>query len=486
MPELVAPEQLIGALEPSQREYLRQLSRRWGFLSDLCFSDLLVYLPIPSEDAFIVAGQVRPATAQTVHPGDLVGRRYDATEVPAVSSSYRSGGFAFSEWVDPASSHMVVSHAIPLRVGGSPFGVLARDYMLNPQRIQGELESTYLMIFERFARMILEGEYPYQSDESGGVPRVGDGVVLLDADFGVTFFSPNAVSAIHRLGCQSPSLGRPFDEQGIFIEGPRRAAESHLPVLEEVEGPQDSAVTFYCMPLLERGRPEGYLLLLQDVTNLRRSERLLLSKDATIREVHHRVKNNLQTISSLLRLQGRRVDSEVARNALLEAERRIRSIAVVHEVLSREIGEQVPISEVADAIVMLARESAPPGVLADIAIIGDLGALDASLATPLAVVMQELLLNAIEHAFEGRSGPGPHHLEVTVSFATSANEALVEISDNGDGFPPDFDLERSRSLGLLIVRDLVRSQLRGTIEISRGRPTKISIVIPIPSEESRW
>ncbi|MGC8481942.1 MAG: sensor histidine kinase, partial [Acidimicrobiales bacterium] len=266
----------------------------------------------------------------------------------------------------------------------------------------------------------------------------------------------------------------------------KRSAESHLPVLEEVEGPQDSAVTFYCMPLLERGRPEGYLLLLQDVTNLRRSERLLLSKDATIREVHHRVKNNLQTISSLLRLQGRRVDSEVARNALLEAERRIRSIAVVHEVLSREIGEQVPISEVADAIVMLARESAPPGVMAEISIVGDLGALDASLATPLAVVMQELLLNAIEHAFEGRTDPGPHHLEVMVSFATSGNEALVEISDNGDGFPPDFDLERSRSLGLLIVRDLVRSQLRGTIEISRGRPTKISIVIPIPSEESCW
>ena len=78
----------------------------------------------------------------------------------------------------------------------------------------------------------------------------------------------------------------------------------------------------------------GAVVLLRDVSDLRRRDRLLVSKDATIREIHHRVKNNLQTISSLLRLHGRRLESHEARAALEESVRRIRSIALVHETLS--------------------------------------------------------------------------------------------------------------------------------------------------------
>ena len=99
--------------------------------------------------------------------------------------------------------------------------------------------------------------------------------------------------------------------------------------------------------MLHRGEVTGGLILLRDVTDIRRRDRLLLSKDATIREVHHRVKNNLQTISSLLRLQARRsVDHATARSRLREAERRIRSIARVHEVLSHDPGEQVAFGEI--------------------------------------------------------------------------------------------------------------------------------------------
>lgn len=472
-------EYLISDLGNSEREHVQDLIRRWGFLADLCFSDLLLYLPLPGRDGFVVTAQVRPATAQTVHPGDLFGHTYGGDAVPAVAASFRSGGFSFSEWVDSKSGHMVVSHCIPLRVGATTVAVMARDYMLNPQRIQGELESTYLNIFERFARMILAGDYPYPRDESGGVPRVGDGVVVLDSEFRVTFLSPNGVSALHRIGCHSPSLAKTLDEQGISIAGPLRAAETFSPVLEEIEGPQDSSVTFYCMPLIERHKVGGYLLLVQDVTNIRRNERLLLSKDATIREVHHRVKNNLQTISSLLRLQGRRVESKVAQEALAEAERRIRSIAVVHEVLSREIGEQVPMEEITGAIVRLAQESAPPHLDLNIRVQGDLGELDSALATPLAVVLQELLLNSIEHAFpEEDTDEQSEALNVVLEFTRAPGQLGLKVSDNGSGFPESFDFETSNSLGLLIVRDLIRSQLMGTIAVNHGPGAEIIIVIP--------
>src|SRR5207237_6543108 len=97
-------------------------------------------------------------------------------------------------------------------------------------------------------------------------------------------------------------------------------------------------VMLRCLPLVEDGTVTGALVLLRDISELRRRDRLLISMDATIREIHHRVKNNLQTISSLLRLQGRRLDSPEAKGAIEESVRRIRSIALVHETLSRETG----------------------------------------------------------------------------------------------------------------------------------------------------
>src|SRR6185436_12504808 len=100
----------------------------------------------------------------------------------------------------------------------------------------------------------------------------------------------------------------------------------------------------------------GGIVLMRDVTDLRRRDRLLLSKDAAIREVHHRVKNNLQTISSLLRLQARRLDPGEGREALAEAERRIRSIALVHEILSREAGEQVDFNDIVPSLVRMAED----------------------------------------------------------------------------------------------------------------------------------
>ena len=143
----------------------------------------------------------------------------------------------------------------------------------------------------------------------------------------------------------------------------------------------------------------GAMVLLRDVTDLRRLDRLLLSKDAAIREVHHRVKNNLQTISSLLRLQARRLEPGKGQEALREAERRVRSIALVHEILSREPGDEVPFDEIVGSLVRMAEDSVVSGDRIEIQVTGDVGEVAADVATPLAVVLAELLQNAVEHAF---------------------------------------------------------------------------------------
>ena len=143
----------------------------------------------------------------------------------------------------------------------------------------------------------------------------------------------------------------------------------------------------------------GCLVLLRDVTDVRRLDRLLLSKDAAIREVHHRVKNNLQTISALLRLQARRLPPGGGRVALFEAERRVRSIAIVHEILSRDPGDQVPFEEIVTSLIRMAEDSVVQSRPLTFEVVGGLGEVPADVATPLAVVLAELLQNAVEHAF---------------------------------------------------------------------------------------
>lgn len=157
-------------------------------------------------------------------------------------------------------------------------------------------------------------------------------------------------------------------------------------------------VTLRAIPLKPKGVHTGSLVLARDVTELRRRERELMTKDATIREIHHRVKNNLQTVAALLRLQSRRMDSDAGRAALDEAVRRVGSIAIVHETLSQTLDEQVAFDEIADRVLAMVMELSQDGQVTTRRS-GSFGILSAEVATPLAMVLTELLQNALEHAF---------------------------------------------------------------------------------------
>ena len=204
------------------------------------------------------------------------------------------------------------------------------------------------------------------------------------------------------------------------------------------------------------------MLLLRDVTELRKRDRLLLSKDATIREIHHRVKNNLQTISSLLRLQARRLTHPEAIAAVGESVRRIRTIALVHEALSREPGDDVTFIEIVRPLLRLAEEGLQsPDRPVRFTVQGDGGRIPAAIATPLSVVLTELLQNAVDHGFPEGSGGG----SVIVRLENTGNELQLSVIDDGRGVDGSFRLEDATGLGLSIVRTLVTTELNGPISM---------------------
>ncbi len=455
------------SLTRDEINHLKQLVSEWGLLADLCFADLLLYVPSTDSEWLIVA-QVRPATGQTLYLTDYVGVPAD-NERPLLASAFETSEISEGEIaVDllPEPARML---AIPVRYGNKPIAVLSREWSNRTGRQPGELERTYLGIFQRFAAMIAEGSFPFHGlvGDSSAAPRVGDGVMVLDDEARVRYASPNAVSALHRVGISANAVGMRLAELGFNDSPVRLAYEDHMPVIEEFEQTPSVTLLTRCMPILAGGEVTGGVLLLRDVTEVRKRDKLLLSKDATIREIHHRVKNNLQTISSLLRLQGRRLESPEAKAAVAESVRRIRTIALVHETLSREPGDDVAFLEIVRPLLRLAEEGLQsPDRPVRFTVQGDGGRLPSTIATPLSVVLTELLQNAVDHGFpEGSTGG-----DVVVQLNPTDDQLNIRVINDGRGLDSRFELNKATGLGLSIVRTLVTTELAGTIVMRAGMP----------------
>jgi two-component system, sensor histidine kinase PdtaS len=482
---MTTPEDLAlkkTALRAGQLEHVERLAASWSLLADLCFSDLLLLAPVAGESGrrFVVVAQVRPTTGQTVYPADMVGVLVGDDERPMVLQAWQRGKVVKGEANVLGSSERARLECFPVRHRDDVVAVVTRDINPASGRRPGHLERLYLEVFDRLARMVAAGSFPFVGDETEveEAPRVGDGAILLDHEARTRFASPNAVSALHRMGIYAYEDGMPLREIGFDEIGVASALEARVPVTEELER-GEASVLLRAIPLLDDGHAVGALVLVRDVSELRRRDRMLVSKDATIREIHHRVKNNLQTIASLLRLQRRRLRSPEAELALAESEQRIRSIGIVHEILAREPGEIVPFLDVVRPLVRMVEETVvSPESRLQFELAGEPGEIPGVVATPLAVVLTELVQNAVDHAFP-RQGDGPAEGTVCVRFDRQGPELVVDVIDDGVGLPSGFSLARSKGLGLTIVDALVTSELSGTLALESDRGTRAHLRVPL-------
>jgi two-component sensor histidine kinase len=465
--DLIAKWTTVG---PEDAEHLGRLVAEWQLLADLSFSDLLLLCPSHEPDRLAVVAQMRPYTAQTVYQDDQVGRHMDREEAPFTWQALeeerivREGDPIWREGTP------VRVEAIPVRRGDRVIATISQQANLATARTPSRLELTYLKAAGDLARMIAEGTFPFEADEPDpeALPRVGDGLIRLDDAGGVVYASPNAVSAYRRLGMKRNLVDRRIEEFDLDPDPILEALRACRPTESEVDR-RGTVVLRRTVPLVVGRRLTGALILLRDVSELRRRDRMLDLKDATIREDHHRVKNNLQTVASLLRLQARRLDRPELRQALEESERRIRAIALVHETLSVERGDTVDFDQVASEVVGMVREGlAGPGV--EVEVEGSAGDVPADVATPLAVVLNELLQNSVDHAAPGRIG---------VRLDRDDGALRLEVWDDGRGLPAGFSLEDGAGLGLSIVRGLVESELGGELGLDGGKGTRAVVQVPL-------
>ncbi|HEY3481221.1 MAG TPA: histidine kinase N-terminal domain-containing protein, partial [Streptomyces sp.] len=428
----------------------------------------------PAGPGYVAVAQMRPNTGPTCYTADLVGSTIRRGERPMLDLAIDSGRIRREgdpEWREDVPVRV---EAIPVRRGDRIIAVISRNTNLLAARTPSRLELTYLQTAADLARMIAEGIFPYPEsrDQQDNSPRVGDGVIRLDAEGAVVYASPNALSAYHRLGYAADMVGEHLGDltatlapvQGAMEEALQVVASGRKPREAEVEG-NGTVIQLRAIPLRPQGERTGALVLVHDVTELRRRERELISKDATIREIHHRVKNNLQTVAALLRLQARRIEDGTGRAALEEAVRRVGSIALVHETLSQTLDEQVDFDEIADRVLAMVVDvgaggpGGPGGVAVRSRRTGRFGVLAAQMATPLSMVLTEVLQNSLEHGLADRGG------SLDVEAHRDGPRLRVVVTDDGNGLPAGFDAATAGNLGLQIVRTLVHGDLKGTFDL---------------------
>jgi two-component system, sensor histidine kinase PdtaS len=482
-----------AGLAESDVEWLHALVSDWQLLADLSFADLVLWAPLQDRSGWVALAQMRPTTGPTALPDDVVGSVRSATERPFLEVARRDWRICREGDPEWTSGVPVRHETIPVAHDGRVIAVIERSTNLSAARTPSRMDIAYLRAADDLAQMVAAGMFPSTGEEPALVrsPRVGDGLLRLSHSGKVTYASPNALSAYRRLGLTADLVGAelgPLTARLAATATPRDdslmlTASGRAHMETEIEG-NGSVVQLRTIPLSVTGARLGALILVRDVTELRHRERELMTKDATIREIHHRVKNNLQTVAALLRLQARRLQAPEARTALEEAVRRVGSIAIVHETLSHAPEEMVDFDDIAHRVAMMAGEVSAPEARVTPELCGEFGRLPASIATPLALVLTELLQNALQHGLTRPTGAEVRGGTLNVTAARNEHRLTVTVADNGVGLPENFDIDVAVSLGLQIVRTLVVAELGGRLEVApqAAGGTKVLVDLPLAAQ----
>ncbi|HEX6510923.1 MAG TPA: histidine kinase N-terminal domain-containing protein [Chloroflexota bacterium] len=438
-------------------------------VADLSRADALIYCRC-TDGELIIVGEAKPWSVSAVHAEPMEGKRSDRGSEPVV--------FKCFDRQRPVQGHR------PGTVMGATttqdvFPFLYEDRMV--AAVSFETNETVRNRHRRRSPVVLKAigtlqEMLLQNQlDVSNLSRTSerDALLVVDRAGHIQYMSGTAESLYQRLGFRANLLKRKIDELGVN-EAAFFAAMQTRQACEFETHEQDWIFIRKAVPLLQRDELKGVILGVTDVTEERKKEHELRIKSAMLQEVHHRVKNNLQTIAALLRMQARRLPENDGRTALMESVNRILSVAVVHEFLSHDETSEINIKEVSQSILReVTTGTMDPDKQLKIVLNGPSLRLPAQQATSCALIINELLQNAVEHGYAERDQG-----TIQINLNESAEETVIEIIDDGAGFPAGFELERDSNLGLQIVRTLVKEDLRGQLTFQNGQGVRARLSFP--------
>lgn len=483
--------------------YLDRIVRVIPMLADLSRADILIGISRDVDRAEVIA-HAKPHSIAPVHRAAMVGTMLTRENASALLRAIAERQYARSqrEYPHQAVGGAVASEGAPAPVVQEAYpiespsghvigGILIETNLLESERLKRRSE-VFQRVLKAFQQMALRGE----PEGIVAITPFGehDGVIVADADRVIRYMSGIAVNLYRNIGYGEPLVGKPLGyletrdddlvrdalerracTQVEFDENGRNWIKKVIPITRSERASLFGPARDHLI---------GAFLLVRDDTEARQRARELLIKTTMIKEMHHRVKNDLQTVASVLRMQSRRMQTTEAKSALAEAVNRILSIAVIHEFLSAQDTRVINIREVAQRIIQQMEQGVlSPDRRIAMKLSGPNVFLPARQATSCALVINELLQNALEHGFDTPGIEGT----IALTFQDHGDAIGLVVHDDGADLPPNFDLTRVDSLGLRIVRMLVTEDLKGQIELQSDHGVSAIVrfpKIPLGGEET--
>lgn len=473
----------VTDLNPEEVSYLDRILTMLPLLADVAHADLLVYGR--RGDAVSVIAHAAPNPVPSLYPTCQAGAVFSRRQAEPVSRVLHDGKERHTVsgvlvWGAPS-----LQEVLPIR---SPSGRVIAAVSCNRNLVEHERLQRREPPFRAMVQRVLSQGMAGRLVAAQPLGRLteNDGVLIVDTRGIIRYMNSIAENQYRRVGYVDSLLGQQISELDTHEYICFRSIERGICLEQRIEEGEQIWIK-RAIPLfpseehrfLRRFRrpepcPSGAVIFIQDITEEVRREQELKIKSAMIQEVHHRVKNNLQTVAFLLRMEARRTQDAEAREILQQTVGRIQSIAVVHEFLSR--GEETDI-DILDVCTRIAGEvsasASDDRKRITISVSGKTFFLPAQQATSCALVMNELVQNAVDHGFPGREDG-----RIAIHFGETDASMVIEIADDGVGLPPGFDLASTSSLGLRIVRTLVQDDLRGQLQLLNGKGAVARVSIP--------
>ncbi len=478
--------QINGAnldLAPDELALINRIAKDLGITADLCRADLLLFCKGKAHNEVICVAHARPHSSSPLYEERMVGKSFSYAEIP---------------YMERRPNPRVV-HSITVRganVARQVFGVendrqqliavLTRDAFWLAHERHRRRSAEFRRALDIFVDMVLHGKL--KGGNALSPFREHDGILYVGPDLTIRYMSGICSELYRHIGYRDSLIGWRIEEIETVDSELVAQAISRGECLERQDEQFGYTWIRKAIPILARRRflwhtsirafPQirllgqrapmwqsyGAFVLIHDATEALRTQRELESQMALVREVHHRVKNNLQILASIMRMEARRAEHKETRTALEEGVHRILSVAVVHEYLSQNARGKINLQEVAHRILsQFERGLIHPDRQIQFSVKGPDIWLPAERATQCALVINELVQNAIEHGLADRIRGA-----IDIVLMDDGGQVTILVRDNGRGLPEGFDLSQNAHLGLNIVKSMVERDLRGKFELKNG------------------
>ncbi|MEX2461900.1 MAG: sensor histidine kinase [Paenibacillaceae bacterium] len=467
--ELCASHTILNEIEAL---IIEDMARQLQMIADVSESDVFIDCPLNDKGSALVVAEAHPSSAPSLYKTSVVGQYAFAQNEPAVMFCLLSGQSVIGSRGISQENIAIEQNVVPIRAkDGNVIGALIMEKDIS-KKVEQEKNVTRLM---ETTEQLSETLLTVAMSEGSMKSLMHEGIVLFDEKERVNYSNPRALDMLKEIGHVGMIQGSPIAQlfygrmEGTHVIG-------HTGVFHQELQIGNISFDLKAISIYRDQRVVGGLMLIRDISDLKEKEKQLMIKSAVIKEIHHRVKNNLQTVSSLLRLQMRRTKLKEVERVYRDSINRINSIAIIHEMLAFEGLETIHFNEVVDRITKnIISSSSKPDQAIRARVFGDELILQSDIATTLALVVNELVQNCVLHAFAERS---TGKIEISLQF--NGRIVSLRVSDNGIGIEASISSERKNHLGLKITETLVEENLSGVIRItSDEQGTDVQITFPL-------